>query len=283
MVKLQEAIYTQESRIKHPISMLRDMISDLRAAKELGWRLTIRDISAQYRQTFLGYIWAFVPALVTGITLAIASRNKIVNFGETDIPYAAYVIIGTVLWQTFMEAMTLQMQAMTKAKEMLAKIKFPYEALILSGIGQTLFNFGVKLVLLIATFAWFGISPPNTIWLAPITLLLLVTLGSGVGILLAPVGGLFEDIGRGIAAGTMGLLVITPVFYAPPQSGAFAKVVALNPITPLLTATRDLATTGHVTYPVGIVLASVFALVLFVVAWSAYRLAMPIIIERMSA
>ncbi len=281
--ELPEVIYTPESRIKHPVEMLRDMWRDILAARELGWRLTVRDISAQYRQTFLGYFWAFVPALVTGATLSIASRNRVVDFGEADIPYTAYVIIGMVLWQTFMESMTLQIQAMSKAREMLAKINFPREALILSGLGQTLFNFGIKILLLAATFVWFDLSVPATILLAPFALVLLLVLGTGLGVLLAPLGGLYEDVGRGIIFSAMALLIVTPVVFVPPDGGTFAEIVALNPITPLLVTTRDLMTTGTMTHPLGFFLASLFAVLLLLAAWTAYRLAMPIIIERMSA
>ncbi len=54
--------YTAESRIRHPILLLKEMWRDLKGSWELAWRLTVRDISALYRQTVLGYILGGIPA-----------------------------------------------------------------------------------------------------------------------------------------------------------------------------------------------------------------------------
>jgi lipopolysaccharide transport system permease protein len=281
--ELPETVYTPESQARHPMRMLRNMLRDLAAARELGWRLAVRDISALYRQTVLGYLWAFVPALLMGVTLSIASQNKVIDFGESAIPFTAYVIIGMVLWQTFIESVTLQIQAVGKATDMLAKLHFPREALILSAAGQVLFNFAIKLVLVVAVFVWYRMPPPATVVLAPLALLLLLVLGTALGVLLAPLGALYQDVGRAVTTSTVALLIVTPAVFVPPKEGVFGTVVALNPITPLLTATRDLATTGSLTYPLGLIVSGAGAVVLLLLAWAVYRLSMPIIIERMSA
>jgi lipopolysaccharide transport system permease protein len=54
-------------------------------------------------------------------------------------------------------------------------------------------------------------------------------------------------------------------------------------VTPLLVTTRELATVGSVSHPVGFWLASGLALVLVLLGWLLYRLAMPFIVERMSS
>ncbi len=38
--------------------MVRAMGQDLLASRELAWRLMVRDISAQYRQSLFGVVWA---------------------------------------------------------------------------------------------------------------------------------------------------------------------------------------------------------------------------------
>ena len=61
-------VYTPESPLKNPGRLLRAMFRDVLAARELAWRLFVRDLSAQYRQTYLGYVWAFLPPLVASAT-----------------------------------------------------------------------------------------------------------------------------------------------------------------------------------------------------------------------
>ncbi|MEM7556914.1 MAG: ABC transporter permease, partial [Cyanobacteria bacterium P01_A01_bin.84] len=128
--KSYRAVYRPESLMRHPLQLLQDMLQDLIASRELAWRLMIRDISAKYRQSFLGLFWAVIPAVVMAATFTFAKNGGVVNIGTTDIPYPAYVMFSMTLWQTFTEALNGPIQAVTAAKQMLAKIKFPREALI---------------------------------------------------------------------------------------------------------------------------------------------------------
>jgi lipopolysaccharide transport system permease protein len=131
---------------------------DLLASRELAWQLMVRDISAQYRQSFLGIFWAVIPPIVMAAGFTLASNSKVIAIGATDLPYPAYVMFSMTLWQTFVEALNAPVQAVAEAKQMLAKINFPREALILAKLGQVFFNFAIKLILIVGLFVWFQIQ-----------------------------------------------------------------------------------------------------------------------------
>ena len=156
-LKKNRVVYRPESRIRHPLQLFREMGRDLLASRELAWRLLVRDISAQYRQSLLGICWAFIPPIITAAGLTLAKNNGIVNIGNTELPYVAYVMFSMSLWQTFVEALNGPIQAVTAAKAMLAKINFPREALIVAKLGEVFFNFGIKLILIVGLFIWFNI------------------------------------------------------------------------------------------------------------------------------
>lgn len=279
----QYVIYTPESRLRHPLQLFKEMGRDLLASRELAWRLIVRDISAQYRQSFLGIFWAFVPPIATAIGLTLASNARILSIGATDLPYPAYVMFSMTLWQTFAESLMGSINAVGTAKPMLAKINFPREGLILAQLGQVGFNFGIKLVLIIALFLWYKMPLAWTAILAPVALIHLIALGTGIGLFLAPLGALYEDVTKGLTL-AMGLwLFATPVIYPTPQQGTLATLVQLNPVTPLLVTVRELATTGVVSNPQGFWLASFLAIVSLLGGWLVYRIAMPFVIERISA
>ena len=281
--RMPVVVYTPESKLKHPHQLFREMIRDLLASRELAWQLTIRNISAQYRQSFLGIFWAFVPPIVTAAGLTFANNSRVFSVGDTDLPYPAYVMFSTVLWQTFVEALNGPILAVTKAKIMLVKINFPREAIILASLGEVFFNFAIKLVLIVGLFIWFHISVSWTVILAPVALIHLILLGTLVGILLAPIGALYQDISKGVTLLTGFWLFLTPVIYPVPEQGTFSTVVRLNPVTPLLVTTRELATGEQLSEPVGFWVASVIAIVGLLLGWVFYRLAMPFVVERMSA
>jgi lipopolysaccharide transport system permease protein len=276
-------IYTPESRIRHPVRLLREMGRDLLASRELAWRLLVRDISAQYRQSLLGVLWAFFPPVITALGLVVAKNAGAVNIGVTDIPYPAYVMFGMSLWQTFVDALMGPLAAVGAARPMLAKINFPKEAIILAKLGEVFFNFGIKLILILGLFVWFKIPVTWGAILSLVAVIHLVVLGTGIGLLLAPFGALYGDVGRVIPLAVTPWLLLTPVIYPIPKQGWFSTVVSWNPVTPLLVTARDLATTGVVADPTGFWLVSGLSFGLLFVAWVLYRLSMPFIVERMSS
>ena len=276
-------IYQPESEIRHPLRLLRQMGQDLLASRELAWRLMVRDISAQYRQSLLGLLWAFIPPIITALGLVVAKNSGVVNIGATDLPYPVYVVFSMALWQTFVEALNGPLAAVTQAKPMLAKVNFPREALILAKLGEVGVNFAIKLVLILGLFLWFRVAVTWAVVLAPVALIHLVLLGTAMGLFLAPLGLLYGDVSRGLTLAVAPWLLLTPVIYPVPSQGWFGAVVNLNPVTPLLVTTRELATHGVVSNPTGFWIASGLTLVALGLAWLLYRLAMPFLIERISA
>lgn len=281
---LPRVVYTPESRVRHPLQLFKEMRRDLLASRELAWQLMVRDISAQYRQSFLGIFWAVIPPIVMAAGFTLASNSKVIAIGATDLPYPAYVMFSMTLWQTFVEALNAPVQAVGEAKQMLAKINFPREALILAKLGQVFFNFAIKLILIVGLFVWFQIPVSWSAILAPVALIHLVMLGTFFGLLLTPFGALYQDFSKGLTLATGFWLFLTPVIYPVPSgSGIFGAIVKLNPVTPLLVTTRELATKGIVSDPQGFWVASLIAIVGLLLAWMVYRLAMPFVVERMSS
>ena len=276
-------VYSPESQIKQPILMLRIMWRDLLASRELAWQLFIRDINAQYRQSALGFFWAVVPAIVTAWGFTFARNSGIVNIGDTDLPYPAYVMFSTTLWQTFIESLNAPIQAVSKARTMLARINFPREAIILSQLTQVGFNFGIKLILIIGLFIWFKMPVTWNVVIAPVGLIHLIILGTAIGLFLAPIAGLYQDVSRFLVVATGMWLFLTPVVYSLPKTGTASNIVRFNPVTPLLVTTRELATTGIVSDSQGFWLVSSLAIIGLLLAWIFYRQAMPYVIERISS
>ena len=276
-------VYTPQSRMKQPVQLFKELWRNLLASRELAWQLLVRDINAKYRQSLLGIIWAFIPPIITAAGFTLAKGNGIVNVGTTDLPYPAYVMFSMTLWQTLVEALNGPIQAVTSAKSMLARINFPREAIILSKLGEVFFNFGIKLILIFLVFLWFKMPVTGSVIIAPVALIHLVLLGTFFGLMLAPISALYKDVSMGINLATGFWLFLTPVVYPVPSEGLFSAIVRFNPVTPLLVTTRELATTGVISDPVGFWIASGISLVGLVVAWIIYLVAMPYIVERMSS
>jgi lipopolysaccharide transport system permease protein len=280
---LKETVYTPDSELLHFGALLRSMGSDLLASRELAWRLLVRNISAQYRQSLLGYAWAFVPPIFTSLIWIFLQSQKVLGVGDTGMPYVVFVITGTVLWQTFVEALNSPLRMVNESRSMLAKINFPREALILAGVGQVLFNFAIRALLLVAVMLFFRVTPHASLLFVPLGALALIGLGISIGLLLTPIGMLYQDIGRGLGFATTAWFFLTPVIYPVPKASFAASLIELNPVTPVLVTTRDWLITGQSTMLPDFLWVSGLVLVVLLIGWVQFRIAIPHLISRMSA
>ncbi|KAA5546125.1 ABC transporter permease [Roseiconus nitratireducens] len=274
-------VYSPSPAIEHPGRLLQDMGHDLMAGRELAWRLFMRDLKAQYRQTYLGYLWAFLPPLVASLTFIFLQSQGITNIRGTTVPYAAFAMMGTLLWQTFVEAMQSPLNSITTAKPMLAKVNFPREAILVSGMYMVGFNFLIRLVLLAAVMAYWQVVPGATVILFPLAMLGLLLCGFCIGLLMVPIGGLYGDVLKAIPIVAQFWMLLTPVVY-PPQSDGLAGFLAMwNPISPLITTARATLTGDPLTQLPLTIAITLCAACIATAGLIAYRLIMPHLIERM--
>lgn len=276
-------VYTPDSSLAAPRKMVAAMFSDLSRSRQMAWRLAVRDIRAQYRQAFLGLLWAFIGPLATTVTWIFLNQAGIVSPGQTSLPYPAFVLTGTLLWSILIDAMNSPLHHTNAARGMLAKLNFPREAILLSGIYQLLFNTGIKIALMLGALLAMGIYPGWGLLLFPLGVASLVLVGTALGLLITPVGLLYSDVGRGVPLLMSFMMYLTPVVFPVPKDGWVATLYQINPLSPLILTSRDWIT-GQTPEFLGYFAAvNVAAFCLLLVVWVAYRLAMPIIIERMSA
>ncbi|MDP2432789.1 MAG: ABC transporter permease [Pseudomonadota bacterium] len=283
MYKPSVTTYTPHSSVSNPLAMLVQMFRDLARSRDLGWRLAVRDIQAQYRQAYLGVIWAFIAPLSTTITWLFLNGTGIISVGETELPYPVYIITGTILWSIMIDAMNAPLQQTNAARDMLAKLNFPREGILLSGLYQVLFNSGIKLIILICALLVLGITPGWGLLLFPLGILSLVLVGTVIGLLITPIGMLYTDIGRAVPLFMNFVMYLTPVVFPMPKEGWVATLFQINPMTPIILTARDWLTGFPPDYLMYFLGVNAVALFLLILAWSAYRLAMPILIERMSS
>jgi lipopolysaccharide transport system permease protein len=274
-------VYTPESPLRQPAKFVRLMVADLADSRELAWRLFIRDLSAQYRNSVLGYVWVFIPPLVASLPFVYLNSSGVVSIGDTPIPYAAYAVIGTIIWQTFVDALNSPLRTLNAARSILIRVNFPREAILLSGVMQVGFSFAVRLALLIAVFATFSLEPPRTAPLFFLGMLSVALTGFTIGLILTPFGLLYGDVQQSLPIVSTFLMLMTPVLYPAPRLGLAATITALNPLSPLVTTTRDWLTTGSAPDLRGFIVVSSATVTLLLLGWIVYRVALPHLIARL--
>lgn len=274
---MKTIIYQPHKQLKMGIKVWGEMFAELGQFRELIWRLFIRDLSAKYRQSVLGNIWSVLMPFVTIGTFMYLNRAGILNIQATSVPYPLYALMGLSVWQVFSTGLSSGANSLVGAGDLITKISFPREVLVIASMAQTVFEFLVKCVLLAMFFTAFEYVPSWKIVFVPFALLPLFCLTIGVALLLALLNGIMRDIGNIVALLVTFLMFLTPVLYPIPSGDLFFQ---LNILTPLVNAPRDLMTTGVIAEPFKYALASGVSVLVLLLSWRIFHLAETKIPER---
>ncbi len=272
--------YTPAGHLGMGLGAWREMAQELIDSRELTWRLFLRDFSARYRQSLLGYVWAFLPPLIMTATFTWLNRNNVLPVGETKLPYPVFVLLGTTIWQLFASGLTGATQALVGASALITKINFPREVLVLSAFMQALFEFFVRCFLLIAAFALYRIVPSPSLLLLPFALLPLCLFTIGLGYVLALINGVLRDAGQIITFLLTFWMFLTPVVYPAATTGSKAILNVVNPVSPFVIAAQDLALRGSLSQPQNYLIGCIVSLIVFLLGWRLFHLTEPRIVER---
>lgn len=278
-MELETRVYQKENNLR-PGKLLQQSLKDIGNSLFLARQIAERDIKAQYRQSYLGIIWAFITPLATAAVWIFLNLSGTIQITDTGMPYPIYAFSGTLLWSILTEAVNSPTQSTNAARSLLSKINFPKEALIISGIYKLLFNSSVKIVLLFLFVFLFGLGFHWSLLLLPFAIIGALLVGTTIGLFLTPIGMLYKDISKITAMSFGFLMYITPVVYSVPDKGIMRDIMLINPFTPIIATTRDILGGTPPEFLGYYFLIIVLSAPLFFIALLFYRISIPIIVER---
>lgn len=262
-------------------SILSEGLKNLYSSHFLAYQIAKRDISAQYRQSFLGLLWSVVLPLSTAAVWIFMKNSNTISLSDTGIYYPVFVFTGTMAWAILTETIMGTINVTQTMRSTLSKINFPKEALITAGIYKTLFNVFIKLIILSILLIVFKQDISWSISLFPVALFMMILFGTSIGLLITPIGLLYGDVGKLMTPFMQVLMYFSPVvFVLPTYDNAIGRILYYNPLTPLVNNFRNILVGQNfeqVSYYISIGLGSLF---LFCIALIFYKITIPIITER---
>lgn len=277
---MKTTVYTSDKKT-HFFQELKAIYRDTRSSSFLAYQMAKRDLQSQYRQSLLGFFWAFAPIITNSAVWLFLNSSGTVNVNaESSVPYVVFVIIGTTLWSIFTEALLIPLTSVNGAKSILSKINFPKEALLISGLYKMLFNLILKLILIAGILVIYGINPGSGVLLFPLILLVITLFSFSIGLLLTPIGLIYTDISKLLTTAVSFIMYITPVVYAIPRQGLFKKLFAINPLTYMFNDGRNSLINLPQEYTGFIATAGIISFLVMLISLVVFRKSMPIIIEK---
>lgn len=272
---LTEVLYTPYAQRRQGWRVWSKMFEDLSSSHELIWRLIVRDISARYRQSILGYIWAILPTVGTVMIFAFLTSSRTIPVSDPPLPYVAYALWNVGVWQLFAGCLINCTNSLVSAGSLVSKIKFPKEALVIAALGQPIIDFLIRLVPLALVFAWYDVELDWKIVFMPLILVPAILLALGLGFLLSIANLVLRDIGNALGIILTFGIFLAPVLYPPPTMWPSTLVNVLNPFSPILIAAQDLIAHGSLSMTQAFLFSCLFSLLVFLTGWRLFGIAMP--------
>lgn len=208
--------------------------------------LSKTDFKLRYQGSILGYLWAIIrPFLMFGIMYLVFA--KFLRFGDEIPHYPVYLLIGTVLWNFFIECTNQGIQSLLIRSDLMRKIAFPKWIIVLSATTTALINLGINFVVIIL-FSFFSGIAPNLGWLlVPFLILELYLLSLGLALLLGSVNIKYRDVQSIWEVLVQALFYAVPIIYpiqmVATYSNFTAHLLMLDPIAQVIQDVRSLLVT----------------------------------------
>ena len=143
-----------------------------------------RDIVSVYKQTVLGPLWYFISPLLASFTQYIVF-GRIAELPSDGAPYFLFVLSGNVLWSYFSTSLNGTSNTFSANQGLFGKVYFPRAIIPLSITASNLFQFGIKLLLLITSIIIVGRLGEVNIWVftLPVLIIIMALLSMGIGLM----------------------------------------------------------------------------------------------------
>ena len=284
-------VYEASSRDRVSVGAWLRMFREMAENRELIHRLVFRNFSAQFRQSFLGYLWVAFPPIATTVVFALLRQAQIVNVSmpEDAMPYALFALVGTTIWGFFTQLTMMATTSISNAGALVSKIYFPREVLVLCAAGNAVINMAIRAVVIVLTFALFLYVPHWQAVFAPLMLLPLAALALGMGLFFAPINTMMNDMSRILEFAFQFGMFLAPTVYPTPSlenaAGGWQQALywvhTLNPVSHILYAINDLVTTGTLHAGPGFVISVIFSFLVLALGWRFFHICEPLLAERL--
>lgn len=246
-VRIESPPFPTRSRARATRRRLSRFASRLWSYRDLLFQLTLRDVRIRYKQAVMGFAWALLmPALIVAAGSLVRVAIARMGGGDIDSGDVAGIAAKSVPWAFFVGALGFTTNSLIGNMNLVTKVFFPRSVLPLSATLAQGFDALVALTCLLAVLLLLGFPPSfAALWAIPL-LALLFLFTAGVGLIVAAANLFFRDVKYLVQVGVTFGIFFTPVFFEPEMFGAMgAKLMMLNPLSPLLEGLRLCLVEGH--------------------------------------
>lgn len=218
--------------------------------RDLIFLFVKRDFTALYKQTILGPLWAIIQPLLTTVvfTLVFGSLAGLTTAdvaGDFIIPGFLFYMSGNICWSYFSTNLHATSNTFLSNRATMGKVYYPRLVSPIATSISNLISFGIQFAMFVVIWIIYIISGGTSITITPMLLLIpltvveLMILSTGFGIIISSVTTKYRDLAMLVGFGLQLWQYASPIAYGLqliPQK--YMWFYMLNPVTPIVTTFR---------------------------------------------
>ncbi len=209
-----------------------------------------RDFTALYKQTILGPLWAIIQPLLTTVVFTIVFGN-LAGLTTADIegsfviPGFLFYMTGNICWSYFSTTLTATSNTFLSNQATMGKVYYPRLVSPIATSISNLISFGIQFAMFLIFWCFYIVRGGTSIRitpmlaLVPLTIIQMLILSVGVGIIISSVTTKYRDLTMLVGFGLQLWQYGSPIAYGLgliPEKIMFLYM--LNPVTPIITTFR---------------------------------------------
>jgi ABC-type polysaccharide/polyol phosphate export permease len=223
-------------------------------ARELTWNLTLRELRGRYKRSVLGWTWSLLNPLSTVLVFSIVFKFFLKIEPPVGNPsgldnFALFLLCGLIAWNYLANSMNASMESLVGNRNLIEKVYFPREVLVVATVLSLLVTFVIELAVLTVILVILGNMAlpwiPVALGVAAIQTLFVL----GIGLLLSVLNVYFRDVKHLIGIVLQALFYSAPIVYparlVPAEADLFGwafplrRIYDLNPLVTIVETYRD--------------------------------------------
>jgi len=193
-------------------------LKDYAEARELAVNLTLRELRGKYKRSVLGWTWSLLNPIASTVIYSVVFKFFLQIQPPKGDPsgldnFALWLLCGLLAWNYFSNGLNGSMGALIGNANLIKKVYFPREVLVLSTVASMCWSLLIELAVLVAFLLLFGnmVIP----WLPMVLVLVLIqtVFILGLGLFLAVCNVYFRDVQHLFSIVMIGWFYATPIVY----------------------------------------------------------------------
>ena len=200
------------------------------------------DFKLRYQGSLIGHLWSILKPLMM-FTIMYLVFVRFLRFDDGTPHYAVGLLLGMVTWNFFTEATSMGMLSVVSRGDLLRKINFPKEIIVISSVCGAAINYVINLVVVLLFGLINGVMPSLGMLVIIPFFIELALFSTGIAFILSTYFVKYRDIGPIWEVVLQAGMYATPIIYSITyivQRGHMivAKIMMLNPLAQIIQELR---------------------------------------------